>query len=221
VEESHHALTVVVAEDAALMREGLVSLLRSAGLSVVGTASDAPGLLRRVELARPDVAIVDIRMPPTHTDEGLAAASQIRREHPATAVLVLSHHLEPRYALDLIDRNPTRTGYLLKDRVHHAQALADAVHRVANGECVVDPAIVAELLGRARPPGPLDDLTPRETQVLSMVAQGLSNKAITEQLVISPRTLETHLHHVFDKLGILGTQQFHRRVQAVLAYLRG
>jgi len=211
---------VVIADDETLLREGLARLLLEAGLEVVGKAGTADDLLRRVELARPDVAIVDIRMPPTHTDEGLAAASRIRSDHPKVGVLVLSHHVESRYAMRLLQEHPGRSGYLLKERVSDVAVLIDALERIDDGECVLDPTIVARLVGRARDDSPLDELTVREREVLSLMAEGHSNDAICRKLFLSPKTVETHVRHILLKLGIGETPDYHRRVLAVLAYLR-
>jgi DNA-binding NarL/FixJ family response regulator len=214
-------MRVVVADDSLLTREGIVRLLRDAGVAVVGQAEDADGLLREVRSTDPDAAVVDIRMPPTHTDEGLVAAQRIRAEHPAVAVLVLSHHIAPSYAMQLLDEYPERVGYLLKERVFDATVLIDALRRITDGETVVDPTIVARLVRRPRAAGPLDRLTARERDVLELVAEGLSNRAIAAQLVVTERTVETHVSHVFSKLGLGDDPATHRRVQAVLAYLRG
>jgi DNA-binding NarL/FixJ family response regulator len=211
---------VVVADDAMLMREGLARLLGDAGFDVVGKAADADELLRRVELTHPDVAVVDIRMPPTHTDEGLVAADTIRSTHPDVGVLVLSQYLESRYAMRLLENHPERVGYLLKERVSDIAVLADAIRRIAEGECVVDPTIVARLLDRAARRGPLADLTEREREVLSLMAEGHSNQGLSQRLFLSPKTVEAHIRHIFLKLGIHETGEYHRRVLAVLAYLR-
>ena len=214
-------MRIVIADDETLLREGLARLLADAGFDVVGKAGTADELLRRVELARPDVAIVDIRMPPTHTDEGLAAASRIRGTHPTVGVLVLSHHVESRYAMRLLEEHPERSGYLLKERVSDVAVLVDALERIHDGECVLDPTIVARLVGRAREDSPLDELTGREREVLSLMAEGHSNDAICRKLYLSPKTVETHVRHILLKLGIGETPDYHRRVLAVLAYLRG
>jgi DNA-binding NarL/FixJ family response regulator len=211
----------VVADDAMLTREGIVRLLAEAGVEVAGQAEDAASLLRQVRLTRPDAAIVDIRMPPTHTDEGIAAAREIRAEHPATAVLVLSSYIEPGYALQLLADHPERAGYLLKERVFDAAVLVDALRRLADGECVIDPTIVARLVGRRRRQDPLEALTAREREVLGLVAEGLSNRAIAERLVVTERTVEAHVTQIFLELGLGADAATHRRVLAVLAYLRG
>jgi DNA-binding NarL/FixJ family response regulator len=210
---------VVIAEDETLLREGLARLLTEVGLDVVGTAGDAPGLLQEVANARPDVAIVDIRMPPTHTDDGLRAAIQIRERFAATGVLVLSHHIESRYAMQLLEQQPERAGYLLKDRVSDVAVFVDALRRIADGECVLDPTIVARLLHKFDA-GPLNDLTEREHEVLSLMAEGHSNQGLSAQLRLSQRTVETHVRNIFMKLGIPESTDYHRRVLAVLALLR-
>jgi len=211
---------VVVADDVMLTREGIVRLLRDAGVDVVAEAEDADGLLRHVRLARPDAAIVDIRMPPTHTDEGLVAAQQIRADHPEVGVLVLSQYVEPSYALRLLEEHPERVGYLLKERVFDVAILVDALRRIGDGETVVDPTIVARLLGRRRRADPLAELTAREREVLELVAEGLSNKAIAARLFVTERTVEAHVKQIFLKLGLGADPQSHRRVLAVIAYLR-
>jgi serine/threonine-protein kinase len=211
---------LVVADDSVLVREGLARLLADAGFEVVGTAEDAEGLLRRVELRRPDVAIVDIKMPPTHTDEGLAAAQAIRAAYPAVGVLVLSQYLESRYATRLLEEAPERVGYLLKDRVSDVAVIADALRRIHEGECVIDPTIVSRLVKRARQAGPLDELTERERDVLALLAEGRSNTAICRALYLSPKTVESNVRQIFRKLGLEQSPDDHRRVLAVLAYLR-
>ena len=213
-------MRVVVADDALLTREGIVRLLRDAGVEVVGEAEDATALLREVRLRRPDAAIVDIRMPPTHTDEGLVAAQTIRSEHPEIAVLILSQYVEPRYAMQLLEEHPERVGYLLKERVRHVAVLVDALERLADGETVVDPTIVSRLVGRRRRSDPLDDLTAREREVLGLVAEGLSNRAIAGRLVVTEHTVEAHVKQILLKLGLQVDADSHRRVLAVLAYLR-
>jgi DNA-binding NarL/FixJ family response regulator len=211
---------VVIADDETLLREGLARLLADAGFDVVGRAGTAEELVRRVELTRPDVAIVDIRMPPTHTEEGLVAAQEIRRSHPAVGVLVLSHHVESVYALRLLQQHPERSGYLLKERVSDLAVLVDALERIAEGECVLDPTIVSRLVHRPREGSPLDELTARELEVLALIAEGHSNEGICKRLFLSPKTVETHVRHILLKLGIGETSAYHRRVLAVLAYLR-
>ncbi len=213
-------MRVVVADDAMLTREGIVRLLRDADVDVVAEAENADELLRHVRLARPDAAIVDIRMPPTHTDEGLVAAQQIRGEFPDVGVLVLSQYVEPSYALRLLAEHPERVGYLLKERVFDVAILVDALRRIVDGETVIDPTIVARLVGRRRREDPLAQLTAREREVLELVAEGLSNKAIATRLFVTERTVEAHSKQIFMKLGLDANPASHRRVLAVLAYLR-
>jgi len=211
---------VVIADDAALVREGVARLLEDAGFELAGQAIDAGGLMLLVRDRRPDVAIVDIRMPPTNTDEGLVAANEIRTRYPETAVLVLSQHLEPRYAMRLLEEAPGAVGYLLKERVGRTDELIDAIRRVAAGECVVDRAVVAELVERQRRDDPLADLSQREREILGLMAEGRSNQGICEALWLSPKTVETHIRHLFMKLGLEDTPADNRRVLAVLTYLR-
>jgi DNA-binding NarL/FixJ family response regulator len=211
---------VVIADDEVLLREGLGRLLTEAGFEVVGKVGTADELRRKVELARPEVAIVDIKMPPTHTNEGLVAAQEIRESHPEVGVLVLSHYLDSRYATRLIEQHPGGVGYLLKERVSDLAVLTDALARLHEGECVVDPTVVSRLVNRARPVSRLDELTEREREVLALMAEGRSNKAICSRLFLSPKTVEAHVRHVFTKLGIDVSPDDHRRVLAVLAFLR-
>jgi serine/threonine-protein kinase len=211
---------VVIADDEVLLREGLERLLLEAGFDVVGKVGTADELRRKVELARPDVVIVDIRMPPTHTDEGIVAAQELRQSHPEVGVLVLSQHVESRYAMRLIEEHPGRTGYLLKQRVSNLGVLTDALMRLRDDECVIDPTIVARLVKRARPARELAELTEREREVLALMAEGRSNKAICARLFLSPKTVEAHVKHIFRKLDIDESPDDHRRVRAVLAYLR-
>jgi DNA-binding NarL/FixJ family response regulator len=210
-----------VAEDNLLTREGIVHVLEAGGVEVVDVVGDAGRLLAAVAREQPDVAVVDIRMPPTQTDEGLGAAREIRTTHPATAVLVLSQYVEPAYALQLLEHHPERVGYLLKDRVSDGAVLVDALRRLCDSESVVDPTIVAQLLGRRRRADPLERLTPREREVLGLVAEGYSNKAIAARLVVTERTVEAHITQTFAKLGLADDDPAsHRRVLAVLAFLR-
>jgi DNA-binding NarL/FixJ family response regulator len=211
---------LVIADDAALVREGVARLLAEAGLDVVGQASEAAELMLLVRDRRPDVAVVDIRMPPTNIDEGLVAAQEIRARYPETAVLVLSQHLEPRYAVRLLEEAPSGAGYLLKERVARADELVDAIRRVAAGECVVDRAVVDELLARQRRDDPLAELSDREREILELMAEGRSNQGICQTLWLSPKTVETHIRHLFMKLGLEDAPTDNRRVLAVLAYLR-
>jgi DNA-binding NarL/FixJ family response regulator len=211
---------VVIADDEVLLREGLERLLTEAGIKVVGKVATGDELPRKVELTRPDVAIVDIKMPPTHTDEGLVAAAEIRESQPDVAVLVLSHYLESRYAMRLLEQHPAGSGYLLKERVSDVAVLTDALRRLSEGECVLDPTIVARLVERPRGDDPLEDLTEREREVLGLMAEGRSNGGICERLFLSPKTVESHVRQIFMKLDIAGSPDDHRRVLAVLKYLR-
>jgi DNA-binding NarL/FixJ family response regulator len=211
---------VVVADDAMLTREGIVRLLRDAGVEVVAEAEDAQGLLHQVRLTRPDVALVDIRMPPTHTDEGLVAAQTIRAEHPQVGVLVLSQYVEPSYALRLIQEQPERVGYLLKERIFDIATVIDALRRIVDGETVIDPTIVSRLVGRRRRQDPLAGLSEREREVLGLVAEGLSNRAIAARLIVTERTVEAHVTQIFHKLHLPESPDQHRRVLAVLTFLR-
>ena len=213
-------MRVVIADDVMLTREGIAHLLEDAGIDVVAQAEDAEALLREVRLKRPDAAIADIRMPPSHTDEGLVAAQRIRTEHPDVAVLVLSQYVEPSYAMRLLEEHPERVGYLLKQRVFDVAVLVDALRRITEGETVIDPTIVSRLVGRQRRENPLTELTPRESEVLGLVAEGLSNGAIASRLFVTERTVEAHVKQVFQKLGLPVRPDSHRRVLAVLAYLR-
>ena len=215
------ALRVVIADDSVLLREGLSRLLEESGFEVAGQAGDADDLLRKVGAHKPDVAVVDVRMPPTHTDEGLRAAHKIRADHPDTAVLVLSQYVEEAYALELLSESTERTGYLLKDRVSDVEEFAAAVRRVAEGGSALDPAVVSQLVGRRRQRDPLDELTPREREVLELMAEGRSNAAIGERLFITLRAVEKHVTSIFTKLGLPATAEDHRRVLAVLTFLRG
>jgi len=211
---------VVVADDSVLLREGVVRLLEEAGMEVVGQAGDADELLRKVSAYRPDVAVVDVRMPPTNTDDGLRAAQRIRAEFPGVAVLVLSQYIEQSYALELLEDGAEGVGYLLKDRVAEVDRFIDAVRSVAAGGSVLDPEVVSQLLGRSRSEDPVDQLTPREREVLELMAEGRSNQAIADQLVVSERAVEKHVTSIFSKLDLATSPSDHRRVLAVLAYLR-
>jgi DNA-binding NarL/FixJ family response regulator len=213
-------MRVVIADDAPLVREGVARLLTENGVDVVDQVGDADALLRSVCVLGPEIALVDIRMPPTHTDEGLRAAREIRSRYPHTAVLVLSQHLEPDYALQLVEEKPERVGYLMKERVGRVEQLLDAVRRVAAGECVVDRAVVDDLLARRRRVDPLEELTSREREIVALMAEGRSNRGICRALWLSPKTVETHIRGAFAKLGIKEAPEDNRRVLAVLAYLR-
>ena len=212
-------MRVVIAEDSVLLREGMVRLLEEQGFEVAGQAGDGEDLLRKVRAHKPDVAVVDVRMPPTHTDEGLRAAQQIREELPDTGVLVLSQYVEEEYATELIGDRADGVGYLLKDRVADVEAFADAVRRVGQGGSALDPEVVSLMLGRKRDE-PLSELTPREREVLGLMAEGLSNHAIAERLVVTERAVEKHVTSIFGKLRLPPTGETHRRVLAVLAYMR-
>jgi DNA-binding NarL/FixJ family response regulator len=211
-------LRVVIGEDDVLLREGIARLLTDAGFEVTARAGDAEDFLRKALAHRPDVAIVDIQMPPAHGDDGLRAAVELRRRRPETGVLVLSQHYEPHYALDLIGESAEGVGYLLKERVGDVDAFTDAVARVAAGGSALDPEIVGRMLGR-RPGGPLDGLSPRERDVLGAMAEGMSNRGIAVSLVITEAAVEKHVTGIFSKLGLGPTPTEHRRVRAVLTYL--
>jgi DNA-binding NarL/FixJ family response regulator len=211
---------VVVADDTVLLREGVARLLEEAGFQVVGQAGNGDELLLKVRSYKPDVAIVDIRMPPTHTDEGLRAAQEIRERHPETGVLVLSQYVESGYALELLQGNAEGVGYLLKDRISDVKEFAAAVKRVAEGGSALDPEVVSRLVGRRRGEDPLAQLTPREREVLELMAEGRSNQAIAEKLVVTLRAVEKHVTSIFGKLRLPADEADHRRVLAVLAYLR-
>ena len=213
-------MRVVIGEDQALLRQGIVRLLSDAGFEVVAEAGDAPDLLRKVAAHRPDVAIVDVQMPPDNTDDGLRAALEIRAAQPGVGVLVLSQYAEERYAVDLIGDGAEGVGYLLKDRVADFTGFADAVRRVAAGGSVLDPTVVSHMLGRRRRDDPLEALTPREREVLELMAEGRSNKGIAEVLVVTPHAVEKHVTSIFAKLGVAGGAEDHRRVLAVLQFIR-
>jgi DNA-binding NarL/FixJ family response regulator len=213
-------MRVVIADDTMIVREGIARLLADVGVEVVGSAADVSELYSAVRFEKPDVALIDIRMPPTHTDEGLVAARQIRTQHPGTAVVVLSQHLVPEYAIRLLEDQPEGCGYLLKDRVGDVAVLVDAMRRVHAGETVVDSGIVNQLFARRRRNDPIESLTPREREVLELVAEGRSNRAISGQLFIAERTVESHVQHVFDKLGLAEDPGTNRRVLAALTVLR-
>jgi DNA-binding NarL/FixJ family response regulator len=210
---------VIVAEDAVLIREGIVQLLTTAGFDVVGQAGDVDGLMALVEATHPDAAVVDIRMPPTHNDEGLHAAHEIRRRHPQVGILILSQYVDSSYTLQLLAEDMRGLGYLLKERVEDVADLAEAIRRVARGGSVVDPAVVSALVSRRRARRKLDELTPRELEVMKRMAEGRSNEAIAQHLGMSVKTLETHIRSIFGKLGLEATPDIHRRVRAVLTYL--
>ena len=212
-------MRVVIAEDMVLLRAGLAQLLGAAGIEVVGEAGDAEALRSLVAIYEPDVALIDIKLPPTHTDEGLRAAIEIRAKH-RTATLLLSSYLDVRYASDLLETGAVACGYLLKERVAHPDIIGDALRRVSAGECVLDPAVVTQLLNRNRVRGPLDDLTPRELEILDLMAQGHSNTRICALLTLSQRTVESHVRNIFVRLGLLESPDSSRRVLAVLTYIK-
>jgi len=213
-------MRVVIADDSVLLREGIARLLGDADFDVVAQAGDAEDLIRKVGAHKPEVAIVDVRMPPTNTDDGLRAAVDIRARQPDVGVLVLSQYVEERYALELIGGNAEGVGYLLKDRVGDVDAFTDAVRRVGEGGSALDPEVVSRLLGRRRQDDPLDQLTPREREVLGHMAQGRSNNAIASELVVTERAVEKHVTSIFGKLGLAPASEDHRRVLAVLTYLK-
>ena len=213
-------MRVVIGEDQALLREGVVRLLVDAGFEVVAEAADAPDLVRKVGAHKPDVAIIDVQMPPDNTDDGLRAALEIRAHQPGVGVLVLSQFAEERYALDLIGDSAEGVGYLLKDRVADFANFADAVRRVASGGTALDPTVVSRMLGRRRRDDPLEELTPREREVLELMAGGRSNRGIAEVLVVTPNAVEKHVTSIFSKLGVGEAPEDHRRVLAVLTFLR-
>ena len=214
------SLRVIVGEDDVLLREGIAGILERAGLEVVAQVADANDFLRRAQAHRPDVAIVDIQMPPGNADDGLRAALELRNERPETGVMVLSQFFEESYAVNLIGERPEGLGYLLKERVGDVAVFIDAVRRVAAGGTALDPEIVARMMGRRREPGPLDELTPRDRDVLREMAEGKSNRGIAETLFVSEATVEKHVTAIFRKLDIEATATEHRRVLAVVRYLR-
>ena len=222
VDETKTAHTrVVLAEDSVLLREGVARLLEDGGFEVVGQAGNADELMLKVRSYQPDVAIVDIRMPPTHTDEGVRAAKEIREKHPETGVLVLSQYVEPGYAMELLSESAEGVGYLLKDRISDVDEFRAAVRRVAEGGSALDPTVVSQLVGRRRRDDPIGELSPREREVLEQMAQGRSNQAIAEHLVVTERAVEQHVTSIFSKLRLAPAAEDHRRVLAVLAFLRG
>jgi DNA-binding NarL/FixJ family response regulator len=214
------AVRVVVGEDQLLVREGIVRVLEQAGFEVVGVAADAQDLLRKTNAHKPDVVITDIQMPPDRTDDGLRAAIEIRRSRPETGVVVLSQFLEDRYALELVGERADGVGYLLKDRVGDPKLFADSVHRVAAGGSALDPQVIQRMVGRRRDTGPLDELTPREREVMALIAEGRSNSGIAAELVVTVAAVERHVTGIFDKLGLRQVPEDHRRVLAVPEYLR-
>ncbi len=213
-------MRVVVADDSVLLREGVVRLLEEAGMEVVGQAGDAEELLRKVRAHKPDVAVVDVRMPPSNTDDGLRAAQQIRGELPEVGVLLLSQYIEEGYALELLEDGAEGVGYLLKDRVAEVERFIDAVRRVGDRGSALDPEVVSQLVGRRRDENPLLELTPREREVLELMAEGRSNQAIATELVVTERAVEKHVTSIFSKLDLASSPHDHRRVLAVLTYLR-
>lgn len=213
-------LRVVLADDSVLLREGIARLLEDAGFEVVAQSGTAEDLLRHVGMHKPDVALIDIRMPPTQTDEGLRAAKEIRERWPDTGVLVLSQYVEPAYAMELLGENAEGVGYLLKDRIADIDDFAEAVRRVAQGGSALDPSIVGLLVARKRRSSPLEVLSPREREVLGLMAEGRSNQAIADALVVTPRAIEKHITNIFEKLGLGSAVEDHRRVLAVLTFLR-
>jgi len=214
------SIRVVVGEDQLLVREGIVRVLEESGFEVVGVAGDAPDLLRKTNAHNPDVVITDIQMPPERTDDGLRAAIQIRRSRPETGVVVLSQFLEDRYALELVGDRADGVGYLLKDRVGDPTLFADSVRRVAAGGSALDPQVIQRMVGRRRDTGPLDELTPRERDVIALMAEGRSNSGIAAELTVTVAAVERHVTSIFDKLGLRQAPEDHRRVLAVLQYLK-
>lgn len=219
-EAEEERLRAVIADDSVLLREGLKRILEEGGFDVVGQSGTAGDLMLKVRSYEPDLAIVDIRMPPTHSDEGLRAAQEIRERHPETAVLVLSQYVESGYALELLADSAEGVGYLLKDRVSDVKDFTAAARRVASGGTALDPEVVSRLVGRRKGTGPLDELSPRERDVLELMAEGRSNQGIAERLVVTERAVEKHITSIFAKLNLQGAPADHRRVLAVLAYLQ-
>ncbi len=215
-----NTMRVILADDSVLLREGIARLLTDSGFKVIAQVGDAEQLIRAVKADPPDIAVTDIRMPPTQTDEGLRAAHQIRAEHPEVAVLLLSQYVEPDFAMELISAGAAKLGYLLKDRVTNLQEFTDAVRRVGNGGSVIDPEVVSRLVGRARQASPLETLSEREREVLALMAEGRSNQAISEKMFLSAKSIEGHVRNIFTKLGLSTAPDDHRRVLAVLTYLR-
>jgi DNA-binding NarL/FixJ family response regulator len=213
-------MRVVLADDAVVIREGLARMLTGAAIDVAAQVGTAEDLMAAVDRLRPDVAVVDVRMPPSWTDEGIVAAGRIHQRHPDVGVLILSQYIEPTYALRLLEHRPVRTGYLLKDRMLDLADFSGALKRIAAGETVVDPALVAQLIDRPREYDPLAQLTEREREVLALMAEGLTDRGISERLYVTPKTTETHIRHIFAKLGVPANPTHNRRVHAVLTYLR-
>ena len=213
-------MRVVIADDTMLTREGIASVLAGVGVDVVGSVGDPESLLRQVAATSPDAAVVDIRMPPTHTDEGFRATARLRRDHPGIAVLLLSSYVEPDYAMRLLEDHTGGVGYLLKERVFDGVLLLDALRRLCDGESVVDPTIVSRVFERLRRVDPLAVLTPREREVLGLLTEGLSNSSLAQRLHVTERTVEAHITSIFAKLGLVDEPGVHRRVLAVLTYLR-
>ena len=213
-------LRVLVAEDQALLRAGLVGILEKAGIDVVAQAADATDLLRKARAHKPDVVVTDVQMPPDHTDDGLRAAVRIREELPQIGVLVLSQFLEDRYALDLVGDRAAGVGYLLKDRVADLHVFLDAVRRVAGGGSALDPEVVQRMVGRRRDDSPIDALTPREREVMALMAEGRSNQGIADELIVTVAAVERHVTNIFSKLGLRAAPEDHRRVLAVLEFLK-
>jgi DNA-binding NarL/FixJ family response regulator len=214
------AVRVVVGEDEPLVREGIVRVLEDAGFEVVGVAGDAPDLLRKANAHKPDVVVTDIQMPPERTDDGLRAARQIRRDRPETGVVVLSQFLEDRYAIELVGESAAGVGYLLKERVGDLALFAESVRRVANGGSALDPEVVQRMVGRRRSTSAVEELTPREREVMALMAEGRSNGGIAAELVVTVAAVERHITNIFDKLGLRPAPEDHRRVLAVLEYLK-